>query len=525
MNASTSASSVPDPAAGACPRCGSPLRAAGAPCPRCALEQAAQRESIWSVRTDARPRDPAPTPAELLGRIPGYEVLELIGQGGMGAVYRARQIKLEREVALKLLAPAYTRDPSFRERFAREAQALARLTHPSIVTVHDYGEVEWGSDTRLCYLVMELVEGANLRDVLREGRLSPTQALALVPPICEALQYAHDRGIVHRDIKPENILLDAHGAPKVADFGLAKLVQGADPGLTASGAVLGTPKYMAPEQIEHPERVDHRADIYALGVVLYEMLTGELPLGRFELPSQKVRVDVRLDEVVLKALQKAPERRYQQASEMHSGVSAVQQSSLPPLAGPNSSSDSAVPGVASVHVQSSWGSFLRLTWLRGTGTAIVSGAVLLVCSFLPWMRISGGPVSFDGALPAAGWGGHVAFAPPFPLTATAWNGSVNLGALHIPLWLALSCAWLTCMLVLLRVATSKVSFAWIAVGYGLACAPIALLYLFALMQAAVTLQLGAYLAFPPLVTLGGAVWHLREARHAGVARASGAATQ
>ena len=137
----------------------------------------------------------------------------------------------------------------------------------------------------------------------------------VVPKICEALEFAHNEGILHRDIKPENILVDVRGRVKIADFGIAKLVEDARPGtaLTGSGRTLGTPHYMAPEQLEKPGTVDHRADIYSLGVVFYEMLTGELPLGRFQPPSHKVAMDVRLDEVVLHALEKEPSRRYQHA--------------------------------------------------------------------------------------------------------------------------------------------------------------------------------------------------------------------
>jgi hypothetical protein len=155
--------------------------------------------------------------------------------------------------------------------------------------------------------------------------LSPREALQIVPQICEALQYAHDEGIVHRDIKPENVLLDKKGRVKIADFGLAKIL-GREPQdfhLTGVGQVMGTPNYMAPEQVEHPQAVDHRADIYSLGVVFYEMLTGELPLGKFALPSRKVQVDVRLDEVVMHTLEKEPERRYQHASQIKSDVETI----------------------------------------------------------------------------------------------------------------------------------------------------------------------------------------------------------
>jgi len=158
--------------------------------------------------------------------------------------------------------------------------------------------------------------------------MTPEEALAIVPHICEALQYAHDQGIVHRDIKPENILIDQQGRVKIADFGIAKILgpKPEEQALTAGGQVVGTPHYMAPEQVEHPRTVDHRADIYSLGVVFYEMLTGELPLGRFPAPSSRSRgmkIDVRLDEVVLKALEKEPERRYQQASNIKTDVETI----------------------------------------------------------------------------------------------------------------------------------------------------------------------------------------------------------
>jgi len=189
-----------------------------------------------------------------------------------------------------------------------------------------------------------------MRKWLQGERIPAREALAIVPQICDALQYAHDQGIVHRDIKPENILLDRQGRVKVADFGLAKLVgaevlppalshpmgeEGASAPLagapesatlTAAGKLMGTPHYMAPEQAEHPFVVDHRADIYSLGVVFYEMLTGELPLGRFPPPSRKVQVDVRLDEVVLRALEKEPERRYQRASQVKTKVETIARS-------------------------------------------------------------------------------------------------------------------------------------------------------------------------------------------------------
>ncbi len=269
---------------------------------------------------------------ELAQLFPQLEVLELVGHGGMGAVYKARQPGLDRLVALKILPPRPGNDPGFADRFTREARALARLNHPNIVAVYDFGQAGG-----LHYFLMEYVDGANLRQVEQSGKLSPREALKIIPQICEALQFAHDEGIVHRDIKPENVLLDKRGRVKIADFGLAKLLgqKPQDFRLTGTKDVMGTPPYMAPEQVEHPQAVDHRADIYSLGVVFYEMLTGELPLGRFAPPSSRTRdvnIDVRLDEVVLRALEREPERRYQQASEVKTDVESIagQSAAKPP---------------------------------------------------------------------------------------------------------------------------------------------------------------------------------------------------
>jgi len=318
-----------------CPQCGTPLPtdALAGLCPACLLKAGAAADTI----TDAKqPPFQPPTVAELATKFPQLEILELIGKGGMGAVYRARQKELDRVVALKILPPGIGDDPAFAERFAREAKALAKLNHPGIVTLYEFGKADG-----LYFFLMEFVDGVNLRQLLHAGRISAREALAIVPQICDALQYAHDQGIVHRDIKPENILLDRRGRVKVADFGLAKIVgAGRDqnvPGQTSStqpptiatenltdaGRVMGTPQYMAPEQKEHPGEVDHRADIYALGVVFYQMLTGELPGKRIEPPSSKVLVDVRLDEVVLRALEKKPELRYQQASALKTQVETI----------------------------------------------------------------------------------------------------------------------------------------------------------------------------------------------------------
>ncbi|MEO1528651.1 MAG: protein kinase [Planctomycetota bacterium] len=252
--------------------------------------------------------------------LPQLEVIELLGRGGMGAVYKARQRSLDRVVALKVIHRELAQVPGFAERFEREAKSLARLNHPSIVGVYDFGQVDGQY-----YLVMEYVEGMDLRRLLKTAEIEPSQAIAMVPQICEALQYAHDQGVVHRDIKPENILVGTDGKIRIGDFGLAKLVSDGEPelNLTASNQVMGTLKYMAPEQLEGASAIDHRADIYSLGVVFYELLTGELPLGRFGPPSQKAAIDTRLDEVVFRALEKELPNRYQAASQMGAEVQEI----------------------------------------------------------------------------------------------------------------------------------------------------------------------------------------------------------
>jgi tRNA A-37 threonylcarbamoyl transferase component Bud32 len=256
----------------------------------------------------------------LAALFPHLQLLELLGQGGMGAVYKARQTHLERLVAVKILPPEISEDAAFVERFTREARALARLNHPHIIGIHDFGRAGG-----YCYFVMEYVDGVNLRQAMAAGGLKPVEALRIVPQICDALQFAHEEGIVHRDIKPENILLDSRGRVKIADFGLAKLLGKTpeDTSLTGTRQAMGTLHYMAPEQVAGARNVDHRADIYSLGVTFYEMLTGELPLGRFPPPSKKVPVDVRLDEVVLRSLEREPAQRYQHASEVKTDVEEI----------------------------------------------------------------------------------------------------------------------------------------------------------------------------------------------------------
>ncbi|MHC4740392.1 MAG: serine/threonine-protein kinase [Planctomycetota bacterium] len=318
-----------------CPQCGGdlPPNAPSGVCPKCLMkvglptgadiDKAHEDDSQRAIPTSATPPSGfvAPGPEQLADKFPQLEILQLLGKGGMGAVYKARQKQLDRIVALKILPAEVGQSEAFAERFTREARSLAKLNHPRIVSVFDFGQTEDG----LCYFVMEYVDGTDLRHVIQAGQLEPEEALAIVPQICEALQYAHKKGIVHRDIKPENILLDKEGNIKIADFGLARLLDKPPAAftLTQAGQRMGTPHYMAPEQIEGAHKVDHRADIYSLGVVFYEMLTGELPIGRFAPPSRKVQVDVRLDEIVLHTLEKEPELRYQQAGEIKTDVETI----------------------------------------------------------------------------------------------------------------------------------------------------------------------------------------------------------
>lgn len=352
-----------------CPKCGSslPTDALAGLCPKCLLQRGLASEILPGLGpTSPSPSGAGfvpPSAAELAKLFPQLEVLELVGQGGMGAVYKARQPGLDRLVAIKILPPQVGRDPAFAERFGREARALAKLSHPNIVAVYDSGRAPSPDGHEgLFYFIMEYVDGVNLRQMLaRSNRihevdvnskdfatpsdplsrvttnqetnliLSPNEALAIVPQICDALQYAHDEGVVHRDIKPENILLDKKGRVKIADFGLSKLLgdDAPDVSLTGTHQVMGTIRYMAPEQMKGTRTVDHRADIYSLGVVFYELLTGDLPMGRFDPPSHRVQIDVRLDEVVLRTLAQEPDKRYQRASQVKTDLEAV--AMMPPI--------------------------------------------------------------------------------------------------------------------------------------------------------------------------------------------------
>jgi len=253
-----------------------------------------------------------PSTAELDALITGYKFLEFIERGGMGAVYKAVQKSLNRTVAVKLLPQVHPNKESFAERFKREAQALALLNHPHIIAVHDFGETPDGQ----MYYVMEFVSGMDLQQLLKRTPPEPRQILKIITQICEALQFAHEHGIVHRDIKPANILIDERGNVKVADFGLAKVVGPHSVDYTATGVTLGTPDYIAPEALDQSKNIDHRADIYSLGVLIYELFTGHVPKGMWEPPSIRSGADKGIDAVVSKAMQNNPEKRYQHVRDM-----------------------------------------------------------------------------------------------------------------------------------------------------------------------------------------------------------------
>lgn len=270
------------------------------------MSSAAASDSL--IKLTSRPPD----------AIPGYRLERLVGKGGMGEVHRAVQLSLGRVVAVKLLARELAEDPTFVARFDKEAAALASLSHPNVVAIVDKGKA---GDTY--YLVMEYVDGPSLREVSKSPMLDISGALRIIMEISRAIDYAHNRGVIHRDLKPENILFDeqAGGIPKVTDFGLATFFETTPHtkrfDVTQTHVSMGTLSYMAPEQRVDAKNADHRADIYSLGVLLYELLVGEVPIGNFDPPSQKrPGVDKRIDAIVSRCLKTNPADRYQRVSEL-----------------------------------------------------------------------------------------------------------------------------------------------------------------------------------------------------------------
>ncbi len=318
-----------------------------------------------------------PSLEEMQTLLPQFQFLSLIGRGGMGAVYEARQLSLNRLVAIKVLPTALVNEAEsdFAERFRLEAKTMAKLTHPGIVSVFDSGEAGG-----LLFIVMEHVDGTDVaRMIQSEGKLSPERASALLEEVCDALQYAHQNGIVHRDLKPANLLVTREGRVKIADFGLAKHDDEAWPGLTKTNVAIGTPDFLAPEAWMPGTPLDARADLYSLGVTLYQMLTGEVPRGLWKMPSVKAGVDPRFDAIVDRAMQPEREARYQSSAELRRDLERIR--ARPPVI---ETVESARPGDARhwLSAPASRGSLRRLP------LAVVAVVAILICGALVllWLR-------------------------------------------------------------------------------------------------------------------------------------------
>lgn len=255
-----------------------------------------------------------PDPAELTELLKGYEVTDLIAAGGMGAVYRAKQLSLDRFVAIKLLPAEMGDDPSFRNLFHAEARAMARLNHVNLIGIYDFGETKG-----MPYIVMEFVAGKSLHDSSHGKAIDQTTAVEIVIGMCRGLAHAHRAGIIHRDIKPANILLDPKAQPKIGDFGLAAAIDSDE----HDGPLYGTPGYAAPEVYGNPKAIGNPFDIYAVGVILYELLTGKMPEEPTSPPSTVSRCDRRLDPIFKKATRRNPALRYQDADEMASDLETL----------------------------------------------------------------------------------------------------------------------------------------------------------------------------------------------------------
>ena len=250
----------------------------------------------------------APEVADLAPLFPGYEIETLIATGGMGAVYRAIQKSLDRTVAIKILPTEFSNDAAFCAGFEAEAKAMARLNHPNLIGVYDFGEVNG-----MLYIIMEYVPGKSLFHSSNGIAIDPNEVIRLVTGICEGLAHAHENGILHRDIKPSNILLDLSAQPKIGDFGLARSIENK---IQEGEEIFGTPHYTAPEVINSPQSVDYRADIFSVGVLLHELLTGRLPADDPRPASVIARCDPRFDAIIRRATNPIPEARYSSALEI-----------------------------------------------------------------------------------------------------------------------------------------------------------------------------------------------------------------
>ncbi len=295
-------------------------------CHFCGFRFTVQRSGSEADNAPA-PEPLSPEDAEILRQAPrinGFDIYKVIGQGGMGVIYLARQRSLERDVAIKVLSEKWRNQDVILRRFHREAAALANLSHPNIITIIDKGDVDGQP-----YFAMEFIKGVSLRTVIERGPLAGKDFISYMMQICRGLSHAHRANVVHRDLKPENILIDGYGNVKLADFGLAALVDpelGSD-NMTKSRVAMGTFNYMAPEQRQNAKTVDARADIYSLGVVMYEMLTKQLPVGAYRPPSEMhSTADDRFDHIVTRCLAANPELRYATVDEV---MAALQEAAEP----------------------------------------------------------------------------------------------------------------------------------------------------------------------------------------------------
>ncbi len=263
----------------------------------------------------------APDPADLAPFFPGYEIQSLIATGGMGAVYCAVQKSLDRTVALKILPVELSKDAAFCAGFEAEAKAMARLNHPNLIGVYDFGEVNG-----MLYIIMEYVPGQSIYHSAYGIKLAPQEVIRLVTGICNGLAHAHENGILHRDIKPANILLDLNAEPKIGDFGLARPVGSK---IEEGEEIFGTPHYTAPEVVDDPHSVDYRADIFSVGVLLHELLTSKLPADDTRPASVIAHCDPRFDTIIRKATQPLPAARYSSAMEIARDLQAISSSTVP----------------------------------------------------------------------------------------------------------------------------------------------------------------------------------------------------
>jgi serine/threonine protein kinase len=369
---------------------------------------------------------------DLRGKTIGhYQIVEELGRGGMAIVYKAWQPSLERFVALKVLPAYFQHDPEFLARFHREAKSAARLSHPNIVHVYDSGE-----SNGVHYIAMEYVDGGSLQERLAAGPISLRETQAILTQIADALDYAHDRGLVHRDIKPANILFTADGQPKVTDFGIARATDGTH--LTRTGVLIGTPEYMAPEQAEG-QAVDHRTDLYALGVVLYQMLTGRAPfrgttphatlhavIYEAPLPPRQLAPGLPSDveAVILKAIAKKPDERFQRGAEMAAALRKALSATVTKRPAKAAPRRSPVPwivgGIAGVLVLILVGLAILLAGSGGKEAQIV--ATTAISWTTPTELAIGGPTALPAGptatIPSSTSRPAPPTSTPLPLTAT-----------------------------------------------------------------------------------------------------------